>query len=574
MKTAQKKIAANALQLSLTYWWSREKIPAWLLLAGVICLNLGIVYISVLLNTWQSTFYQVIQNYDRSGFIHAIIDFGLLTLGFVVLSGYQLYLRMQLHIRWRRWLTEQYLSFWLSAKTYYRLQLINGEKTDNPDQRISEDIELFVFLTLRLSLDLVQDIVTIFSFVFILWNLSGILLLPIGQYILPIPGYLVWAAFFYAAAGSLYILKCGQPLAALDIDQQRNEANFRFSLMRLRENAESIAMYSGEHHEKEIFFDRFRQIWHNYLDIAALRKRLMWLTTGYSHISVVFAIAVAAPQYFLGTMHLGQMFQITDAYRRVQQGCSFIVDSFTRIAEWQAVVARLNHFLLTMQLAGDSIAPGQLIVKHTASRCLTAHNVTIYLPNNQKLISGFHLTLQPKDKLLIDGPSGCGKSTLLRTLARIWPYASGELCYPTKNRVMFLPQKCYLPLHSLQAILLYPLSPPNIQATALEEALFLVKLPYLIPKLHHYDSWSQILSLGEQQRIAFAQALLQQPDWLFLDETTSAVDEATEAALYQAVLTRLPHTAIISVGHRRTLMRYHSLKLSLSLNGDWQITSI
>ncbi|MBP2651600.1 MAG: transporter protein [Firmicutes bacterium] len=573
MKIAQKKPATNALQLAGAYWWSNDKVFAWSLLLGVLCLNLGIVSISVLMNTWQSTFYQVIQNYDQAGFIKAIIDFGLLMLSFIFLSGYQLYLRMLLHIRWRRWLTDQYLNAWLYAKTYYRLQLMAGDKTDNPDQRVSEDIELFVSLSLRLSLDLVQDIVTILSFIFILWNLSGILLVNVSNYILPIPGYLVWAAIFYAAFGTLYTLKLGRPLVVLDFDQQRYEADFRFSLMRLRENAESIALYSGERREQANFQDRFMNIFHNYLAIATLRKKLLWLTTGYSHISIIFAIAVAAPQYFQGVIHLGQMFQITDAYRRVQEGFSFVVDSFTRIAEWRAVVSRLNNFLLSMYFVNSSLSGDYgLNISKVHHPSLTAKNLTIYLPSGRTLVNDFSLSLKPAEKLLIMGPSGCGKSTLLRALAGIWPYAKGELTFPIKDKIMFVPQKNYLPLSSLHDILLYPNLPKSMPASTLEAALSTCKLDYLIPKLHTLANWSQTLSLGEQQRIAFAQVLLQKPDWLFLDESTSAVDEKTEQVLYHTLLNRLYPTTIISVGHRQTLTNYHSTKLELDQAGCWQLS--
>ncbi|MBP2654043.1 MAG: transporter protein [Firmicutes bacterium] len=574
MKIVKKKTIVSVLSIAKAYWWSKDKWLAWCLLIGVISLNLGIVYILVQINIWQSTFYQVIQNYDQTGFANAIREFFMLILYLIVMRGYQIYLRMLLHIRWRSWITEHYLNNWLHTKTYYRLQLISGEVTDNPDQRVSEDIELFVALSLKLSLDLVQDAVTILSFIFILWKLSGVYFITIWNYQIPIYGSLVWAAILYAAIGTFCTLKLGRPLITLDFDQQRYEADFRFSLMRLRENAESIALYSGENREKLNFQQRFDRIRNNYLLIAAMRKKLTWLTTGYVHIALILAIIVASPQYFSGQIHLGQMFQITDAYRRVQKGFSFVVDSFTRIAEWQAVVCRLNNFLLSMDLVRVDFPKNYCLnISYPPQAMLTANRLNIYLPNGRPLIKDFSLCLKPAEKIIIVGPSGCGKSTLLRALAGIWPFVSGELALPKGHKIMFVPQKTYLPLNTLHEVLLYPNSLRNIKDSTLEAMLITCKLPYLVKKLHTWNNWSQTLSLGEQQRIAFAQVLLQQPDWLFLDESTSALDEKTEKELYSTLITKLSKASLVSIGHRHTLIQYHTTKLELDTCGSWRLTS-
>ena len=573
MKKAQRKIPVDALGIARAYWCSEEKWRAWILLLTVIAMNLGLVYITVRINAWQSIFYQVIQNYNEAGFLIAVSEFGVLAICYTILRGYQLYIRMILHARWRRWMTEQYLDTWLHNQTYYRLQLMAGDTTDNPDQRLSEDIELFV--TLRLSLELLQDIVTIFSFGFILWQLSGIISLSVGPYHIPIYGYLVWAAIGYAIVGTYCTVKLGYPLVGLDFDQQRYEADFRFSLMRLRENAESIALYAGERSEKQNFGERYKRIFGNYLNIAEMRKRLMWLTTGYSQISVVFAILVASPRYFQGEIHLGHMFQIIDAYNRVQTSFSFAVDSFTRIAQWRAVVNRLNNFLLNMGLLQTSLPRNyQFTISRSSKPAYTAKSLTIYLPNGQGLIRHFNLTLKSSERLLIAGPSGCGKSTLLRALAGIWPYAAGELIVPAADKIMFVPQKAYLPLSLLRGVLLYPNFSENIKDSTIEAALSACKLPYLSHKLYTFENWGQVLSLGEQQRVAFAQVLLQKPKWLFLDEATSALDEPTERELYKLLREQLTQTSIVSVGHRNTLKEHHLTKLELDFDGNWDIRKI
>jgi putative ATP-binding cassette transporter len=569
------KMQSTALDISWRYWLAEEKWLAWALLLGVITLNLGLVAISVLLNTWQSNFYQVIQEYNQRGFLEAVAKFALLATCYTLVRGYQIYLRMMLHIRWRRWLTKYYLNNWLYGRTYYRLQLLANDITDNPDQRLSEDIEMFVSLSLRLSLDLLQDLTTIFSFVVILWQLSGVEIISLGQYQLPIYGYLVWAAIIYAAIGTYYTLRVGRPLVNLDFDQQRYEADFRFGLMRLRENAESVALYNGENYENLNFGEKFQRIFGNYLNIAMLRKRLTWLSTGYDQVSSIFAVFVASPRYFKGEFHLGQMFQIIDAYHRVQSGFSFIIDSFARIAEWRAVVNRLDSFLISMDFVRTALPnTHQMKVVPVSQSVFKVQHLNIFLPNGNNLIKNINLSLSPRERLLVVGPSGYGKSTLLRALAGIWPYATGELYIPSDRKIMFVPQKTYMPLRSLREILLYPERSANIKNAALENILYSCKLPYLIPKLNVIDNWGQTLSLGEQQRIAFAQIHLQRPDWLFLDEATSALDEKTEREMYSLLTKQLPHTSIVSVGHRQALTEYHLTKLEIGSNGWWQLTPI
>ncbi|WP_378954680.1 ABC transporter ATP-binding protein/permease [Pelosinus sp. sgz500959] len=562
----------SSWKIARAYWFSEEKWSAWGLLLTVIALNLGIVYILVLLNLWQVSFYEVIQNYNYSGFIQAIKEYSLLAACLVIVRGYQIYARMILHIRWRRWMTQRYLSDWLWNKTYYLLNISVGHDMDNPDQRISEDVELFVWLTLRLSLDLLQDVVTILSFISILWNLSGVLYISVMGYHLPIYGYLVWAAIIYAGFGTYWTVRMGQPLVKMDFDQQRYEADFRFSLMRLRENAESIALYDGEKQEKWNCSKDFKQIVGNYLKIILVRKRLMWLTTGYTQVSAVFASLVAAPRYFSSHIHLGQMFQIVDAYHHVQTGFSFVIDSFTRIAHWRAVVNRLTHFLVSMEMVRTQSAVAyQLVICKKKCKEYSVENLNVFLPDDTPLLSNFSLSLHGAERLLIMGPSGCGKSTLLRTFAGIWPYASGKMIVPEGEKIMFVPQKSYMPLASLRDIFQYPGLEKMVSDEELQFILIKCKLEHLFDKLDIVIDWGQVLSLGEQQRVAFVRVLLQKPYWLFLDEATSALDEQIEEQIYKMLIEKLSKTSIVSVGHRRTLMAYHQTRLQLDNDKNWKI---
>ena len=575
MGSRKTALLVSSWKIARAYWFSEEKWSAWGLLITVIALNLAIVYILVLLNIWQVNFYEVIQKYDYNGFIQAIEKYSVIAACLVLVRGFQIHARMMLHIRWRRWMTQRYLSDWLANKTYYLLQLSIGHDTDNPDQRISEDIELFVWLTLRLSLDLLQDVVTVLSFIAILWDLSGILYVSYLGYQVPIYGYLVWAAIVYAAVGTYWTVKMGRPLVKMDFDQQRYEADFRFSLMRMRENAESIALYAGEKQENRNCHGSFGKIIANYLKIVVVRKRLMWLTSGYSQVSAIFASLVAAPRYFSNHIHLGQMFQIVDAYNHVQTGFSFVVDSFTRLAQWRAVVNRLTNFLVSMEMVRIQPARAyRLDVCRKDCKEYSVKNLTVFLPDGSSILEDFSLSVHDADRLLIMGPSGCGKSTLLRTFAGIWPYASGQVIVPEGQKVMFVPQKSYMPLNALQDILSYPGLLKTPSEDTLKSTLVECKLEHLIDKLHMVADWGQSLSLGEQQRVAFVRVLLQKPNWLFLDEATSALDEQTEQAIYQLIMGKLSTTAIISVGHRRTLVAYHQTRLELDGKGNWRVVKI
>ncbi|WP_312520346.1 ABC transporter ATP-binding protein/permease [Anaerospora sp.] len=562
-------VLRSAWTIARSYWFSEEKWSAWLLLISVISLNLVLVYITVQLNLWQSDFYQVIQNYNQSGFIESIEVYALLATLFIVVKGYQIYARLLLHNRWRRWLTERYLTKWLQKKTYYRLQLMAGNEADNPDQRISEDVELFVMLTLRLSVDFLQDAVTVFSFVLILWSLSGVVTVSIANLTISIYGYLVWLALGYAIAGTYWTLRTGRPLVRLEYNQQRYEADFRFSLVRIRENAESIALYNGENKERQNCLRHFNNIVTNFMQIIAVRKRLMWLTTGYSQVAVIFSILISSPRYFLGQIHLGQMFQVIDAYHHVQTGFSFIIDSFTRLAQWRAVVNRLNNFLTYMETVQTKNVNQQDIIYQASRDCFTTENVTVFQPDGYGLVAGLSVKINRGGRVVITGPSGCGKSTVLRTLAGIWPFASGNIAFPHADKIMFVPQKSYMPIDTLREVLLYPGVEHTVNDQDLQMILTACKLPYLTTKLNEAQDWGQVLSLGEQQRIAFARALLQKPDWLFLDEATSALDEDAEQIVYALVCKALDKTAIISVGHRKTLLKYHQQRLELDDEGGW-----
>jgi vitamin B12/bleomycin/antimicrobial peptide transport system ATP-binding/permease protein len=553
------KFLTNLWQLTQPYWVSEERWRARLLLAVIVGLSLAQVYISVLLNKWNSGFYNALQAVDKAAFLSALVEFSWLAAIAITIGVYKTYLNQMLRIRWRRWMTAQYLGNWLEKQNYWRMQLA-GSTTDNPDQRIAEDIEQFIALTLGLSLGLLSAVVTLFSFLGILWGLSGTLEFALMGRDFAIPGYMVWVAVIYAALGTWVTVKIGAPLVMLNFNQQRFEADFRFSLIRLRENSESIAFYRGEPREQEQFLSRMGAVVDNFWAIMKRQKLLNWFTSGYNQIAIIFPILVASPRFFSGQIQLGGLTQTASAFGQVQEALSFIIDAYGSIASWKAVIDRLNGFHTGLAQAEALAAP---VTVHE-SNALTLEGVTLALPDGKPLLGPLSLKVQSGDSLLITGRSGAGKSTLLRALAGLWPYVEGKIQLPPRERMLFLPQKPYLPLGSLRETLCYPLSVAEVSNEALHEALVLCRLEHLALRLEETANWSQTLSPGEQQRLAFARALLLKPEFVFLDEATSALDEATEAHLYHCLREQLPEVAIVSVGHRSALKAWHRAELALS----------
>jgi len=564
--TGVRQLLHDAWAMTYPFWFSEDRWAARGLLLAVIALNLGIVFINVLLNKWNNTFYDALQDKNYTVFFHQLIRFCWLAGLYIVFAVYQFYLNQMLQIRWRRWLTEHYLGGWLTKGAYYRMQFAAGV-ADNPDQRIAEDVPQFIASTLNLTVGGMRAVVTLVSFVAILWGLSGTLTVP--GFSIRLPGYLVWAALLYALAGTWFTDRIGRPLVRLNFDQQRYEADFRFNLVRFRENAEGVALYHGEADELRTFRQRFGNIVRNWWDIMRQQKRLTWLTAGYGQAAIIFPLIVVAPRYFRGQILLGGLMQTAAAFGQVQDSLSFIVSSYTDIAAWRAVVERLSGFQNALELAHTQ-ASKKFGIHHADGNGggLIVDNVELDLPDGQPLIAEVSLSLGRGESALMSGPSSVGKSTLLRAIAGIWPFGRGEIRVPSNTRVLFLPQKPYLPIGTLREAVSYPLPAGGVDDSDLRKALDAVDLPQLAGRLDETTHWALQLSPGEQQRIAFARALVQNPDWLFLDEATSAVDEATEARLYRLVRDRLPRTTLFSVGHRATLRPFHDRQLLVQPDGE------
>jgi putative ATP-binding cassette transporter len=547
------------------YWVSDERWSARGLLVVIVTMNLALVYVNVLFSNWNNRFYDALQQHNLALFTHELAYFCVLAAVFIVLAVYQTYVGQMLQIRWRNWLTDHYLGEWLGDRSYFHLEH-GAHRVDNPDQRIASDLQLFVEGTLTLGLGLLSSVVTLASFAVILWRLSGSLDLSLGVTHVVIPGYMLWAALLYALAGTWLTHRIGRPLIGLNFDQQRFEADFRFALVRLRENTESVALYRGEDAEKAALRNRFGTIVANWWAIMKRQKRLTWFTSGYNQAAVVFPVLAAAPRYFAGTMQLGGLMQTAQAFGQVQGALSWFVAAYATLAQWKATVDRLTGFhaaIVTVKIR--AAAPGISRVSHTGDTVDLRH-VTVSLPDGMPLVCNIDVSLRPGDRWLITGRSGTGKSTLVRAIAGIWHFGDGVIEVPERARMLFVPQRSYLPIGPLRDALCYPSTSTAFSDDELRDVLDTCGLSRLFKSLDASDNWALLLSPGEQQRLAFARALLQRPDWLFLDEATSALDEASEASLYRVVRERLPNAALVSVGHRSTLAAFHEHHLDLGLS--------
>lgn len=556
-------------RLTAPYFRSDQKWKARALLVAIVALNLGAVYMLVQINEWYRVFYDALQNKDQAIFWQQIVRFCWLALIYIVIAVYKFYLTQVLELRWRAWMTDHYLTRWLANKAFYRMELARftaqAERTpDNPDQRIQEDLNLFTTYTVTLSMGMLNALVTLLSFVGILWSLSGALDFTapafLGGGTWHIPGYMFWAAVLYCGIGSVIAHYIGRPQVGLNFRQQMMEANFRHHMVRVREYSESIALDGGERVERQQLDTRFSAVMGNYLHLIKSQKNLTWFSSFFGQAAIIFPLIVASPRYFSGAIQLGQLMQINSAFGRVQDSLSWLVDNYMSIAIWKATTDRLAGFEESLS-AESRVNDG--FANHASTGTIDARGLTMGLPGGATLLSNADLHVAPGDTVLVHGPSGSGKSSLFRTLAGIWPHARGQVALPADT--MFIPQRPYFPDGTLRDALAYPQPAAQFTDEALKQALRDALLPQLTEQLDREDAWSQKLSGGEQQRLALARVLLKKPAWVLADEATSALDEDAEATLYQRLVAQVKARggALVSIAHRSTLGAFHDRRWNL-----------
>jgi putative ATP-binding cassette transporter len=559
----------DAWRLARPYYGSEEKWSAWGLLISILALRLLLVGMTVVLSFWNREFFNSLQDKDFTAFFELLFVWRQTPSGFmpgfceiaavyILVAVYFTYLSQWLQIRWRRWLTVRFLDEWFADRAYYRISLTTDRAaigTDNPDQRIAEDIRDFIDNTLTLGISIIANVVTLVSFLGILWSLSGtITLLGVS-----IPGYMVWVAVIYAVVGTWLTHLVGRPLAALRFRQQRVEADFRYSLVRVRENMEGIALYDGEAEEKATLGHRFSSVIGNWWAIMQRTKFLNALTAGYEQVAVIFPFIVAAPRYFSGQIPLGGLTQTAGAFGRVQDALSWFITRYPDLAQWFAIVERLTTFHRAVVAARAAFGTG-MTLSDTADGSVQLRDLTLELPNGAKLLADLDLTFEPGHSVVVTGRSGSGKSTLFRAIAGIWPFGSGRVQRPAE-RCLFLPQRPYIPLGSLRHVVTYPHAHDAFTREEIAHALQDAGLAPFVARLDDDETWAQQLSGGEQQRVALARALLAKPDWLFLDEATASLDPESEAALYRTLKARLPNTTLVSIAHDPSVAAFHERRL-------------
>ena len=551
-------------RLVRVYWVSPDARRGAVLLATAIALELGTVYGIWKLSEVQRDLFDAFQDKQMGAFLASIGFFLTVAAGFVTASTLRIYLRGALEIRWREGLTRHFLEKWMTSQAFCEIEL-HRKGTDNPDQRIAEDIRDFVASALGLSLSLLAALVTLITFSSVLWNLSGDWTFSVAEHHFHVPGLMMWVAIAYGLIAILVTHRVGRPLIGIQFNRQRVEADFRFTLARFRENVEDVALAQGEPAERRTAIDRFQQVVVNWWQIIRKQRDLTLLTTGIGQANSLVPLLVAAPAFFAGHLSFGSVIQVRIAYGEVSGGLTWFVSAYQEIARWRASVERLVTLLEEIDATGAVLDQTERVqVDRAPDGTLCLDDLRLSRPDGTLIVANADAKLTRGDRVALFGPSGAGKRMLLRAIAGIWRFGSGRIEIPLGSRTLFLPQRPYLPIGSLLEALTYPEPASAADTLRAREVLGLVGLSHLASRLEDREHWQQFLSGGEQQLLGVARALLQEPDWLFLDEATSGLDERTERRVYTLLAERLPRTGVVSIADRPTVASFHDRQWKLA----------
>jgi vitamin B12/bleomycin/antimicrobial peptide transport system ATP-binding/permease protein len=555
MKSETVRLFKKSWKFIIPFWKSEETYKAIGMLALIVLLVLCNIALSVRLAYWSKDFYNALENKSYVDFIYQIKVFLVLlsilipvVLTHIVLTGF-------LTFRWREWMTNKFLKNWTENDTYYHVML-HVDKVDNPDQRISQDISVLCTQTIGLFLSFLREIVTLFSFAFVLWTVSSSIPLKIFGHSFNIQGYLVWVAFIYSVFGTGIIIKIGKPLIQLDFMQEHYEANFRYSLIRLQEKREEVALFQGTQPEIKNLHDAFDFIRKNYYDLIKRNAYITLSLSCFGNLSQLIPIIAAAPMYFAGIVTLGVVMQVLSSFEKVRDSFSVIANNFTTIASWRAATKRLLQLVQHMELADQDVADSHIKFSNNNNN-IKFTNLSLKKPNSRPMLKGINFSVGEHERILLMGNSGVGKSTIVRAMKGLWTYGSGKIEQP--GNVFYVPQRPYMPVATLHDSLIYPILPSKYKSedSQLIELLDLFKLSHLTEHLGERKDWSTTLSLGEQQRISFIRILLNKPKWVVMDEPTSSLNKDLEEMLFNTLLSRIKDITMLTVGHSETLKKHH-----------------
>jgi putative ATP-binding cassette transporter len=563
---ARNGVLRRTVQLASGYYTSEEKWSAWGLTVVVLALTLLQIAVQVRFNFWNRDFFEALESRDIAAFYGQMWLFVGLALAGMTTAVFQLYARQTLQLRWRRWLVYRLQHRWLGDGRHYQLNFLPGA-ADNPDQRISENTRWATAMAVDMAIGLLQAALTLAFFIGILWTLSGPLYVMLGASEFTIPGYMVLAAVIYAGLGSGLTYLIGRPMVDINFRRNQAEADHRYAMARLRENSEAVALIRGESDEERGLQRAFVRVVSVMKELYSSERRLMALTSVYWMLASVFPILVASPRYFAGAITLGVLMQIANAFGEVTRSLNWFVENFPKIADWHSHVERVVELEDTLDAADELEAEGTIEVVEgpapAGGEVLAFDHLRVATAGGHAVISEASVEVSPAEKVLIIGESGSGKSTLFRAIAGVWPWGAGRIRVPPREHVMFMPQRPYIPLGTLRAAVCYPAAPQQFSDAAIRAALQRCNLPLLVERLAEEDRWDRILSLGEQQRLAFARLLLHKPGWVFMDEATAALDEANQDAIMRLFEEDLAEMSVVSIGHQPGLEAHHRRTLSL-----------